>query len=343
MTQETEPSGQGRVDVDPRQFLHDINEQKDYHVWELGNKRLFDTILFNELGIIERINAFVEAHEDSQILISEPETGYLAIVTRWNFRQEEGREVFDEAGVAYIGSIKSISRVSQSNMEPGLDVYKDWADYFLVLGNKPKIIQVFLSNTHLKNFLDNVKKADELVYFIDYIERETDRQFGEDEYFFHETFGESKSEAALAFDGKRSETTNKLYRALVEAYALPRTGRNARIGLNLSTLGKLHSRLERRQKENMQKVSQASDKIWRDAMRRSKQPIPDISGSESRDVEEYLEQQRLEEEEMDLWDDEFEMYGDDQYASHEGCVYHEEYDEYTSDINTSDFHSHVDG
>ena len=89
MTQEIEPAGQGRVDVDPRQFLHDINEQKDYHVWELGNKRLFDTILFNELGIIERINAFVEAHEDSQILISEPETGYLAIVTRWNFRKKK--------------------------------------------------------------------------------------------------------------------------------------------------------------------------------------------------------------------------------------------------------------
>ena len=343
MTQEIKPTGQNKVDIDVHQFLHDIGKQKDRNVWELRHRRLFEIILFNELGIMERVDAFAKAHEDSQVLISEPDTGHLAIITRWNFRQENGCEFFDEMGIAYIGAAESIFKVNYDDGGPGLDGVNDWADYFLLWGGKPKIVRVYLPNTSLRNFLGNLGKSDEISFLLEVTQRETSRLSTEDKYFTYETFGEHQTWITQEYDNQRSETTHKLYRSLVEVFASPKVVRNTRRGLNIPILDKLYGGIVKRQREDMRKVSQVSDKIWRDAMRKSGQPIPDTSESELTDIKDYLEQQTLEEE--DLWDEEMEMemYGDDQYQSHSDCYYHEEYDGYTSAFDTSDYHSHVDG
>lgn len=87
-----------------------VNEQLDqdlpFFYTRLGYPR--QLLIVERAGILDNLRQWADYNKpNSQLLISNPETGRFVANLRWNPREIKGREVYDEVGVAYISRVEA--------------------------------------------------------------------------------------------------------------------------------------------------------------------------------------------------------------------------------------------
>ena len=101
-------------------------------------------------GILEKLYQWRD-FQDGRILKSPDTSGRLVISVQWNFREVEGRKLCDEVGIVYIceiGDTPLLKYEAEYPEENGgykqyYEEHKETADFFLVWGQKPKIMRYF--------------------------------------------------------------------------------------------------------------------------------------------------------------------------------------------------------
>lgn len=151
MSAELQPSPHNR-EVTSVPFIRDVLKAKELETEEKREKYYYQMGYLYASGILEKVYEWADFKEDSRVLTSEDTSGRYVISVQWNFREQKGRKLCDEVGVAFIGEIAETPLLKYDAIYYGEDgepdkqryeEYKESADFFLVWGQKPKIVRYF--------------------------------------------------------------------------------------------------------------------------------------------------------------------------------------------------------